>query len=165
MRAPGEIVIAVVWATVWVATIGACTKSAAPTSPSPADHSERGDPLVELERLEREMDRLGLRGSADEASLGEAGGGAGMDRDALDGAEAEEAPAPQAVSEAESSGRWEPSSRCAQLCDLSAAICDLEVQICALAENHRNSPAYAEACRRAGEDCDIADQACDQCRS
>jgi len=130
---------------------------------------QHSDPLVELELLEQEMNRLGLRTAADEDTIapGSAGEGAGADGEVEPGAEAEalERPAP---TEAAAADRPPPPKRaelqqCADLCDLSQAICELETRICSLSSSHGDDPTYADACRRAGEDCEVADDACSRC--
>lgn len=53
--------------------------------------------------------------------------------------------------------------RCGELCELADATCDLEVKICDLATRHTSEPRYAEVCRRAGDDCRLAADACTRC--
>jgi hypothetical protein len=127
-----------------------------------------GDLFAELDSLEQEMHRLGLPVAAQHAPA-DVGTGAGRDGDAAVGAEAEafedEADQPPAPSET-AADRPPPKrgrNECSNVCDLSRAICELEVQICSLSEGHADDPNYTDACRRAGDDCDTADGACDLC--
>jgi hypothetical protein len=163
-----------------------CTKHpTSATSPDaqvgPAADKAAADPLAELDSLERQMQQLGLPVAAQRATVpaAEAGAGAGGEGAALDGeaqlgdaavALEEEQPVP-APTEAAATERTESPppekraerQRCSEVCDLSQAICELEVQICSLSEGHGDDPTYGDACRRAGEDCDTADTACDRC--
>jgi hypothetical protein len=55
------------------------------------------------------------------------------------------------------------ATRCAQVCSLSDITCELGVQICELAQRHADNEEYEQACVRATEDCDAAQEACDAC--
>ncbi len=125
------------------------------------------DPLAELERLEQQMRALDLPVARDsapgagEGAGGEAVGGASLDGEA-EAAPAEEdfAPEPSAATRAE---RKQDAQGCELVCDLSVAICDLEQQICSLSAAHGDDPTYANACRRAADDCEVAGYECDRC--
>lgn len=144
-----------------------------PTATGDATQSG-GDPLAQLHSLEQEMQRLGLPVAAERASVPPAEGGeaAGIDGDAAVDTQTEllaeeeaEPPEPSAAVEAAPPPeKREVMQRCSAVCDLSGAICELEVQICSLSEQHGDDPTYTDACRRAGEDCDTADDACDRCQ-
>lgn len=173
MRARSEIRLLLLTAALSVPAGVACSKhSAKSSSPDATGTQQRAseDPLAELDRLEREMNRLGLR--ADPPSAG-AVPGASEDGDAHYEAEAEAAEQPRpseaATDHAPAGDRAREKhagvQQCSDVCDLSVAICDLEAQLCSLADRHRDDPTYVDACRRAGEDCDTADQACERCRS
>jgi hypothetical protein len=150
-------------------------KTSSPTAQGGDSSAPAGDPLAQLDSLEREMLRLGMpvaaqRDAVPPAETGE--GAAGLDGDAMLGGEAEalaeEQPAPTATEAAEAEPPPGPERRnerqhCADVCDLSRAICELEAQICSLSDGHGDDPTYADACRRAGEDCDTADAHCDRC--
>ncbi|MFO7564244.1 MAG: hypothetical protein R6X02_16475 [Enhygromyxa sp.] len=165
MRASSE--LALLLAVVCLPALGC--KQAPSKAPSPDQTSmprDDGDLLVELDRLEQEMQRLGLRELGGDAGPSGAGVGAAWDGDDEYGAEQEEQPPAPSEAAAERAPRDRSAVRhCSDVCDLSEAICDLEVQICALAESHRDDPTYADACRRAGEDCELANQACNGCGS
>lgn len=168
-------------------SLSACKKAEGGAT-APASAGEAGDakadaldPLAELDALEARMRYAGLpiaspgastrdRGEADMG--GEAAGGDGegseaalsesvTEREARDAAPtgiAEEAPAPAAAD-----APADEADGCVDLCDLNAMICDLEIRICALAADHVDDRQYADACRRAGEDCDVAGDACQRC--
>ena len=159
MRVSNELVLLI--AVMCLPTVG-CKKagSNADATGSPPQADE--DPLAELERLEQQMDRLGLR---DDQTTLDAGAGEGMEAEAEYRAEEHQPPAPSEAAADRSPKKSEVQQQCSDVCDLSVAICDLEARICALADNHRGDSTYAEACRRAGEDCDVAGQACDRCGS
>ena len=53
--------------------------------------------------------------------------------------------------------------RCGELCELADSTCELETKICDLAARHADEPRYQDVCRRAGEDCSLAAEACRQC--
>ena len=55
------------------------------------------------------------------------------------------------------------TGRCVELCDLAHATCELEAKICELATRHADDTHYEEVCRRAGDDCRVGSDACDQC--
>lgn len=55
------------------------------------------------------------------------------------------------------------ATRCSQVCSLSDITCELGVQICELAQRHVDNEDYEQACVRATEDCDAAQEACDAC--
>jgi hypothetical protein len=55
------------------------------------------------------------------------------------------------------------ATRCIQVCELSEITCELGVQICELAQRHAGDQDYEQACARATEDCDAAQEACDVC--
>jgi hypothetical protein len=55
------------------------------------------------------------------------------------------------------------ATRCIQVCELSEISCELGVQICELAQRHAGDQDYEQACARATEDCDAAQEACDVC--
>lgn len=55
------------------------------------------------------------------------------------------------------------ATRCIQVCELSEITCELGVQICELAQRHAGDPDYEQACARATDDCDAAQEACDVC--
>jgi hypothetical protein len=55
------------------------------------------------------------------------------------------------------------ATRCIQVCELSEITCELGVQICELAQRHAGDLDYEQACARATEDCDAAQEACDVC--
>ncbi|NVB38903.1 hypothetical protein G6O69_13760 [Pseudenhygromyxa sp. WMMC2535] len=57
------------------------------------------------------------------------------------------------------------ADRCESVCGLAEGICELEVRICELGEAHPEDPAYADACERAIEDCELASDACERCHS
>lgn len=154
---------------------------------------EPDDPLAELAALEDRMRMLGLPVAPAGSSAVGGGPGAGPEpgTEAVADAEAEasvdramkiggdgEAPeqqdqqrdeaAPMAASEASEapSARTSDSSDgqgCSNVCELSEAICQLEVRICGLSDVHQGDPIYVNACSRAIEDCDVADDACDRC--
>jgi hypothetical protein len=158
----------------------ACSKKPAsatePEQPGAGVSAEQpgGDPLAQLHSLEQEMRRLGLPVAAERASVppAEGGDGATIDGDAAVDTQTEfvaeeeaEPPEPTAAVEtAPPPEKREVMQRCSAVCDLSGAICELEVQICSLSEQHGDEPTYTDACRRAGEDCDTADAACDRCQ-
>lgn len=169
------------------ATAVSPNESAAQTEPGGAS----SDPLMQLASLEQEMQRLGLpiamssgdrieqvdqvdpRDQAGTVPAAEAGESPGVDGEAL-GAETEaEEPRPTAVEPEAAADRSPPpkgakraeGQRCADVCELSVTICDLEVLICSLSDGHGDDPTYGDACRRAGEDCDTADDECDRCSS
>jgi hypothetical protein len=164
-----------------------CKKGSSPSSPDAGGDARRSDdPLAELDALEQQMRGMGLAVSskrdstttlsekaerAEETTLAEddAAPDFGADGDAT------VAPAPEAYAgEAErveseatadepSEARGRRAQQCSNVCDLSVAICDLEVRICSLSESHRGEPTYADACRRAGDDCEVAGHECDRC--
>jgi hypothetical protein len=153
----------------------ACTKK--PTSAtSPGAHGGEPQPqsaddlLAQLDSLEHEMRRLGLPVAAARAPV-PAAEEPGRDGDAAAGARTEEledeSPAPTeaeaGVEAAPPPEKREAAQRCEAVCDLSQAICELEVAICSLSDGHGDDPTYTDACARAGEDCDTADDACDHC--
>lgn len=86
---------------------------------------------------------------------------------------AEPAPAPESISTegrilAGESGnkraeRRQARDRCEAICELAAATCELEARICGLASEHTDDPRYENACARATQDCDIAEEACRAC--
>jgi hypothetical protein len=179
-RSDTRLAVALLAAAIALPTL-ACTKkpsnARSPDASSGEPQPGGGDPLAELDSLEREMQRLGLPVAASRATTptgvlegsGE-GGGMDMDGDGTVGAQAEafeeEAPVQPAPAEAEpdrSPDRRGQAQRCSDVCDLREAICELEVQICSLSEGHGDDPTYANACRRAGDDCDTADDECDRC--
>ena len=53
--------------------------------------------------------------------------------------------------------------RCESICALSQGTCELRVAICELADRHDEEDDYRSACDRAGEDCDVAEEACRAC--
>jgi hypothetical protein len=55
------------------------------------------------------------------------------------------------------------ATRCVQVCELSEITCELGVQICELAQRHADDQDYEQACARATDDCDAAQEACDEC--
>lgn len=55
------------------------------------------------------------------------------------------------------------ATRCIQVCELSEITCELGVQICELAQRHAEDRDYEQACARATDDCDAAQEACDVC--
>ncbi len=154
-----------------IVALPACTKSAntgaAATSPDSTDKAV-DDPLAELDRLEQQMLQLDLPIARRDAPT-PAGDGAGADLDgeanfAEDGAEeelADEAAMPMAAEEP--AQRRTRANQCRNICDLSEAICDLELKICSLSESHGGDPTYANACRRASDDCEVAGLECDHC--
>lgn len=77
------------------------------------------------------------------------------------------APAPEEAKSAPLSPTEQPqldaATRCAQVCSLSDISCELGVQICELAQRHADNEDYEQACVRATEDCDAAQEACDAC--
>jgi hypothetical protein len=140
-------------------------KSTSPSAP-PADMGAdtqaaepSGDPLAELEALEARMRALGLSARDRPPAGAEAEAGAARAVAEADFADDDfaddEAPAP-------AQSRHDP---CADVCDLSVAICMLEIRICELASSHGEGSAYADACRRATDDCVVAEDACERCGS
>lgn len=168
MLASNDMKILMLALVVGVATVG-CKKASKDTQsldPAGGAPGDVDDPLAELDRLEREMVRLGLRAETPAAPAG-VGEGAGMqDGDVDKGAEAEmmeeSEPAPIETTVAPAPPKAEVQ-HCFDVCDLSAAICDLEARICSLSDGHDGDPTYADACRRASEDCELAARACDGC--
>jgi hypothetical protein len=59
--------------------------------------------------------------------------------------------------------KLDAATRCIQVCELSEITCELGVQICELAQRHAGDHDYEQACARATEDCDAAQEACDVC--
>lgn len=53
--------------------------------------------------------------------------------------------------------------RCTQICELAEVACALQQQICTLAESHVGEPRYEDACWRARDQCDVGQDACDEC--
>lgn len=125
------------------------------------------DPLGELAMLEQRMQQLGLPiagvVSPAEGERGPADGAAPAGAHADDVEEEPPRPAPEAAAAKRGSNPRAEAQRCADICDLSQAICQLEAQICSLSDDHIGDPTYADACRRAHEDCDTADTECDRC--
>jgi hypothetical protein len=170
--------------------VSACAsspKSAAPSSPTDgaAGEAQRSsaDPLAELDALEARMSQLGLRvagpspGSApatrdrgEREQVGEAewGGDKAISESAPveDSSEAEAEPEDEVAefaTELRAADQGPDPSTCETVCDLDELICALELQICSLAAEHEGEPIYADACRRASEDCDVAGDACQRC--
>lgn len=56
-----------------------------------------------------------------------------------------------------------PLTRCERIAALSGRICQLRDRMCALASEHADEPRYAEACERAEQTCEQAQQAADGC--
>jgi hypothetical protein len=163
MRAPSDFSGVLLVAVMCLPAVGCKKAGSNPTSPDETSTSQQDsdDPLAELERREQQMDRLGLRDEQTTMAAGE-----GMEAEAEPGADVDELqPAPNEAAADRSSVEQSEAQHCSDVCDLSVAICDLEAQICALSESHGDDPTYANACRRAGEDCDVAGQACDRCGS
>jgi hypothetical protein len=77
------------------------------------------------------------------------------------------APAPEGAKSTPLSPSEQPqldaATRCSQVCSLSDISCELGVQICELAQRHVENQDYEQACVRATEDCDAAQEACDAC--
>jgi hypothetical protein len=59
--------------------------------------------------------------------------------------------------------KLDAATRCIQVCELSEITCELGVQICELAQRHAGDNDYEQACARATDDCDAAQEACDVC--
>jgi hypothetical protein len=59
--------------------------------------------------------------------------------------------------------KLDAATRCIQVCELSEITCELGVQICELAQRHAGDDDYEQACARATDDCDAAQEACDVC--
>jgi hypothetical protein len=59
--------------------------------------------------------------------------------------------------------KLDAATRCTQVCELSEITCELGVQICGLAQRHAGDDDYEQACARATDDCDAAQEACDVC--
>jgi hypothetical protein len=59
--------------------------------------------------------------------------------------------------------KLDAATRCIQVCELSEITCELGVQICGLAQRHAGDDDYEQACARATDDCDAAQEACDAC--
>jgi hypothetical protein len=59
--------------------------------------------------------------------------------------------------------KLDAATRCIQVCELSEITCELGVQICELAQRHAGNEDYEQACARATDDCDAAQEACDVC--
>jgi hypothetical protein len=59
--------------------------------------------------------------------------------------------------------KLDAATRCIQVCELSEITCELGVQICGLAQRHSGDDDYEQACARATDDCDAAQEACDAC--
>lgn len=59
--------------------------------------------------------------------------------------------------------KLDAATRCIQVCELSEITCELGVQICELAQRHAGDRDYEQACARATDDCDAAQEACDVC--
>lgn len=57
----------------------------------------------------------------------------------------------------------DPAQRCETVCEVAAAICEIEARVCEMADRHTDDPRYQNACERAGDDCRVATQACQQC--
>lgn len=55
------------------------------------------------------------------------------------------------------------AGRCVQICELSEITCELSVQVCELAARHDDEDDYRIACERAVDDCEVAQEACDEC--
>jgi hypothetical protein len=180
MRAPSKSRAAVTLLIALALPMLGCKKDAAIATGTPGEmnrDADGADPLARLASLEQEMHRLGLPvATAKEATPNLETGeerGADRDGDATLGGEGEAPvdqtfatepqPAPSEVAADRPPQKREQAQYCSDVCDLSQAICDLEVQICSLSENHGDDPTYADACRRAGEDCDTADFQCDRC--
>ncbi|PRQ05267.1 hypothetical protein ENSA5_03860 [Enhygromyxa salina] len=53
--------------------------------------------------------------------------------------------------------------RCEQVCVLSQITCELNAQICELAGRHPDEDDYEAACERAAADCEVAQEACNEC--
>jgi hypothetical protein len=165
----------------------ACAKSRDTAAPMHSTDVAQGeaqrssaDPLAELDALEARMRQLGLPvagpslvGSTSSTREREAAGGeaAGADADMVEEAEsapAEDSEAPAFAAEPPASDLTpdpssDPGEACMNVCDLHDMICTLEAQICSLAGAHEGERIYADACRRAREDCDVAGDACERC--
>ena len=211
MAATREILGLSLLASLLVLPAGGCKKSSGANSPDeyaappPADMSvdADADPVAELDRLEGQMRRLGMRpgkgkrrNRSDREKSGEAGGAtaattkndsaddeareplqeevdkgespSGGGDASFDGeidAAPEDAPAPAPASQAEAFGaeNLAGQNQCSSVCTLSSSICELEVRICTLADEHEGDPAYADACERAIDDCEVSSDACERC--
>ncbi len=62
---------------------------------------------------------------------------------------------------ASASAPTEDQSVSQRICELAVSTCDLERQICGLAARHPDEERYAQVCQRAGEDCQLARNACE----
>ena len=62
---------------------------------------------------------------------------------------------------ASASAPTEDQSVSQRICELAVSTCDLERQICGLAARHPDEERYAQVCQRAGEDCQLARDACE----
>lgn len=62
------------------------------------------------------------------------------------------------------SQQQDAATRCMSICDLSQITCELSAQVCELAERHTEEEDYRAACERAAQDCDVAQEACNECR-
>lgn len=162
MRVRNEVTLLVLF----VSAVG-CKKAEGTESPSRDAMSEARepgdmDPLAELSALEGRMRALGLPIASDNDAGGDAAAGVGNHGEAED-VPSEESPAPVPMQADTVPPAGSPGDTCGDLCSLSDSICTLEKRICSLAEQHPSDAIYADACERAVEDCDVADEACEGC--